>query len=83
MDDVANLSDHLPIVINLSLPPRISGNNCLTVNNMVHKFRWDKGDCTGFYFKTGSMLGNSIHNWPCFKQDGNCIADGCHTDILL
>lgn len=81
LDDGANLSDHLPIVISLSLPPNLRCSNSSSVINMVHEFRWDKGDLTGYYFKTGSMLGNITHNWPCLTEDSNCTADNCRTDI--
>ena len=81
IDDSTNLSDHLPISICLSLPSLRSDKTNLPANRIVQEFRWDKGDCSGYYAQTGEMLGRISHALSCELLDSNCIIDHCHADI--
>jgi len=80
LENGANVSDHLPIALCLAVPVVKCDETALN-DSFVHEFRWDKGDIANFYKKTGLLLNNIAHDFPCMQCDFNCSIKDCHVDV--
>jgi hypothetical protein len=79
-NDAINLSDHLPVQFNISLPCEVRTTNLLK-SNTVKEFRWDKGDLHKYYLQSGDLLGRIRHSWDCVNVDGHCNDPQCCLNI--
>ena len=77
----ANLSDHLPIPLCLSIPGRKLFATDGRAKNTVREFRWDKADLSGYLQKSGTLLNSIVHDFSCLQCDMNCENKNCLLDI--
>ena len=78
-----DLSDHLPITLCLSFSSCIRANTGVIPENVVHEFRWDKGDIHGYCQHSGTLLSNIVHEFPCMQCGTNCTDKSCHLNIEI
>ena len=93
LDDGCNLSDHLPVVLLLSLQKQVNAGTDMTTSHGfkcdMQRLRWDKADIMGYYNLTWQLLSDihvPVELLTCADSVDNMTAsvfiDKFYTDIV-
>ena len=81
IDDGVNPSDHFPLSFHFAISMSNVTVDHSHITACVREYRWDKGDRSLYYSKSGELLGCINHKFECESVDKACCIHDHQIDI--